>query len=41
MKKTLTVFALSLVALGASAQDKGHFETHEFDSFQTARLLHQ
>ena len=34
MKKTLTVFALSLVALGASAQDKGHFETHEFDSFK-------
>lgn len=34
MKKTLTVFALSLVALGASAQDKGHFETHDFDSFK-------
>lgn len=34
MKKTLTVFALSLVALGASAQDKGRFETHEFDSFK-------
>lgn len=34
MKKTLIVFALSLVALGASAQDKGRFETHEFDSFK-------
>lgn len=34
MKKTLTVFALSLVALGASAQDKGRFETHDFGSFK-------
>ncbi len=34
MKKTLSVFALSLLALGASAQDKGRFETHEFDNFK-------
>ena len=34
MKKTLSVFALSLLALGASAQNKGRFETHEFDTFQ-------
>ncbi len=34
MKKTLSVFALSLLALGASAQNKGRFETHEFDTFK-------
>lgn len=34
MKKTLSVLALSLVALGASAQEKGRFETHEFDNFK-------
>ncbi len=34
MKKTLSVFALSLLALGASAQNKGRFETHEFDDFR-------
>lgn len=34
MKKTLSVFALSLLALGASAQNKGCFETHDFDNFK-------
>lgn len=34
MKKTLSVFALGLFALGASAQSKGRFETHEFDNFR-------
>lgn len=34
MKKTLSIFALSLLALGASAQNKGRFETHEFDDFK-------
>lgn len=34
MKKTLSVLALSLVALGASAQEKGRFETHDFDNFK-------
>ena len=32
-KKALTVM-LSLVALGASAQDKGRFEVHSFDTFK-------
>lgn len=34
MKKALSVFAWSLVALGASAQNKGRFETHDFDNFK-------
>lgn len=34
MKKRLSILALSLVALGASAQEKGRFETHDFDSFK-------
>lgn len=34
MKKTLSVFALSLLTLGTSAQNKGRFETHEFDNFK-------
>lgn len=34
MKKTLSVLALSLVALGASAQEKGRFETRDFGSFK-------
>lgn len=34
MKKTLSVLALSLVALGASAQEKGRFETHDFNNFK-------
>lgn len=34
MKKTLSVLALSLVALCASAQEKGRFETHDFDNFK-------
>lgn len=34
MKKTLSVSALSLVALGASAQEKGRFETYDFDDFK-------
>lgn len=34
MKKTLSVSALSLLALSASAQDKGRFETYEFDNFK-------
>ena len=31
MKKILSVIALSLLALGASAQQKGRFETHDLD----------
>lgn len=34
MKKRLSVIVLSLLALGASAQNKGRFETHEFDNFK-------
>lgn len=34
MKKTLSVIALSLLALGASAQQKGRFETYDFDGFK-------
>ena len=34
MKKKLSVFALSLLALGVSAQNKGRFEVHEFDNFK-------
>ncbi|WP_418675963.1 hypothetical protein [Alistipes putredinis] len=34
MKKTLSVIALSLLALGASAQQKGCFETHDLDGFK-------
>lgn len=34
MKKTLSVFALSLLALGASAQNKGRFEVYDFDNFK-------
>lgn len=34
MKKTLSILALSLVAFGASAQEKGRFETHDFDTFK-------
>ena len=34
MKKTLTVSALSLLALSASAQNKGRFETYEFGKFK-------
>lgn len=34
MKKTLSVIALSLLALGASAQQKGRFETHDLDGFK-------
>lgn len=34
MKKTLSVSALSLLALSASAQNKGRFETYEFDNFK-------
>lgn len=34
MKKILSVIVLSLLALGASAQNKGRFETHEFDNFK-------
>lgn len=34
MKKILFVLVLSLMALGALAQNKGRFETHEFDSFK-------
>lgn len=41
MKKILSVIALGLWALGASAQQKGRFETHDLDGFQTACVLHQ
>lgn len=34
MKKKLFVLVLILVALGASAQNKGRFEMHEFDNFK-------
>lgn len=34
MKKRLSVIALSLAVLGASAQNRGRFETHEFDRFK-------
>ena len=34
MKKTLSIIALSLAALNASAQNKGRFETYEFDNFK-------
>lgn len=34
MKKTLTAIALGLLAIGASAQQKGRFETYDFDSFK-------
>ena len=34
MKKRLSVIALSLAVLGASAQNRGRFETHEFDRFR-------
>lgn len=34
MKKILSVIALSLLALGASAQQKGRFETHDLDGFK-------
>lgn len=34
MKKRLSVFALGLLAMGASAQNKGDFKTHEFDGFK-------
>ena len=33
MKKTLAIMALSIMALGASAQLKGRFETHDFNNF--------
>lgn len=34
MKKILSVIAFSLLALGASAQQKGRFETHDLDGFK-------
>lgn len=34
MKKTLSIISLSLAALNASAQNKGRFETYEFDNFK-------
>ncbi|MGM9762838.1 MAG: hypothetical protein ACI3ZQ_02315 [Candidatus Cryptobacteroides sp.] len=34
MKKTLSVVGLSLLALGASAQQKGRFEIHDLDGFK-------
>lgn len=34
MKKVLSVTAVSILALGASAQQKGRFETHDFDGFK-------
>lgn len=34
MKKTLSVFALSLLVLGASAQEKGRFEVHDLGNFK-------
>ena len=34
MKKTLSVIALSLMALGASAQQKESFETYDFNNFK-------
>jgi len=34
MKKTLSVIVLSLLALGASAQDKGRFEVYDLGDFK-------
>lgn len=34
MKKTLSIIALGLAALNASAQNKGRFETYEFNNFK-------
>lgn len=34
MKKIFSVLVLSLLAFGAFAQQKGHFEMHEFDNFK-------
>lgn len=34
MKKTLSIVGLSLLALGASAQQKGRFEIHDLDGFK-------
>lgn len=34
MKKALTAIALGLLAIGASAQQKGRFETHDFEGFR-------
>lgn len=33
MKKTIAML-LSLLALGASAQEKGRFEVHDYDQFK-------